>query len=397
MKKWFSAATLIVSVLVTACTFVDGGRNGENRPGEFIDLSEPDRLDNIRTLQFEREQVFEDSLLLDRIPDITVDDEGTLYLAGEKWNHRHVHYFLAGGKYLGILTDRQANKHEFDQISAVQFRDDQLWIMDSANDSITRYSTDGKTNYEYIALDSLISDKFTAGQATNALDFIPLGVDRNEKLLFAFYEQRNPAYQPDGQIDIALLSISNGAEPEILFQEKADRYIVGDYAGKPAPFTLPIEEKPFIDFTGSGKIFSAYSTDFLIRVFSADGTPLRTYRYPVERVDFQPEEDLLPEYSYNRQLYMVRESAEYPDQWPALYDMFVDDEQNIWVSTVQENREVSEWFVIDDDNEKSVAARFSWPVDKPIHAVKNGKAYTIEQNSSGFEVVVRYNVTGLAD
>lgn len=395
-EKYLSVAIFIVCVMTSGCTFLEGDRNGENGPGEFINLSEPDRVENVRTLQFEREQVFEDSLLLDRIADITVDDQGTLYLAGEKWNHRHVHHFSAGGSHLGMLTDRQENGHEFDQISGLHVRDDQLWILDSANDSMTRYSTDGETDDEYIPLDSLISEELIAGQPNNALDLHPLGIDRNGRLLFAFNEQRNPAYQPDGQIDLALLSISDGAEPKILFQEKAERYIVGIYAGKPAPFTLPIAEKPFIEFTGSGTIVSAHSTDFSIRVFSADGVPLRTYFYPLQRVDFLPDEDLLPEYTYNRQLHMVRESAEYPDHWPALYDMFVDDEQNIWVSTVQEDRDLSEWFVI-DDNKKSVAARFHWPADKPFREVKSGKAYTIEQNSSGFEVVVRYDVDGLVD
>jgi len=396
MKKYLSVAIFIICVMTSGCTFLEGDRSGENGHGDIVDISEPDRVKNIRTLQFEREQVFEDSLLLDRIPDITVGDEGTLYLAGEKWNHRHVHHFSAGGRYLGVLTDQQNNGHGFDQISGLQLRDDHLWIMDSADDSIIRYTTDGETDYEYIALDSLLSDELIDGLANGMVDLNPLGVDRNGKLLFAYSKKRNPAYQPDGKINLALLSISDGVEPEMLFQEKAERFMVGVYAGKPAPFTLPIAEKPFIEFTDTGKIISAHSTDFSIRVFSADGAPLRTYLYPLDRVDFHPEEDFFPEYTYNRQLHMVRESAEYPNYWPALYDVFVDDEQNIWVSTVQEDRDVSEWFVI-DDIEKSVAARFHWPVDKPIRAVKSGKAYTVEKNSSGFEVVVRYNVSGLVD
>ncbi|NBC27988.1 MAG: hypothetical protein GVY08_14080 [Bacteroidetes bacterium] len=396
MKKHLSVAIFIICVMTSGCTFLEGDHSRNKGPGEFVDLSEPDRVKNIRTLQFEREQVFEDSLLLDRIPDITIDDEGTLYLAGEKWNHRHIHHFSAIGTYRGILSDRQKNGPEFDQISSLHFRNDQLWILDSANETITRYGPDEETDLDYIALDSLLSEELTAGQPNNALDLHPLGVDRNGRLLFAFHEERNPAYQPDGQMHIALLSISDGVGPKILFQEKAERYIVGVYAGKPAPFTLPIAEKPFIEFTDTGKIVSAHSTDFSIRIFSTDGAPLRTYRYPLQRVDFQPEEDLLPEYTHNRQLHMVRESAKYPDHWPALYDMFVDDEENIWISTVQVDRDVSEWFVI-DDIEKSVAARFHWPVDKPFRAVKGGKAYTIEQNSSGFEVVVRYDVAGLVD
>ena len=71
--------------------------------------------------------------------------------------------------------------------------------------------------------------------------------------------------------------------------------------------------------------------------------------------------------------------------------MFLDDEQRLWVSSVTANRNIAEWFVI-DDRSQSLVSRFNWPVDKPFSAVRNGYAYAIEKNSAGFKIVVRYKI-----
>ena len=86
---------------------------------------------------------------------------------------------------------------------------------------------------------------------------------------------------------------------------------------------------------------------------------------------------------------MVRESAEYPEYWPALHDMFLDDQQRLWVSTVTRDRSLSEWFVI-DDKQQEITARFKWPTAKQIWDVRNGHAYTVESDSAGFKIVVSY-------
>jgi hypothetical protein len=219
----------------------------------------------------------------------------------------------------------------------------------------------------------------------------PVGAVDANQVLVSLAGERNPIYQPEFKQKYALLERmqSDSMKLKPIFEGQARRYVVGDYAGRPVAFSLTINERPLIDFKQEGLIYAANSSEFTIRVFSQDGTLVRIYQFPYERLRLNPAEEIFPDYTYNRQLLMVRESAEYPEYWPALYDMFLDDEERLWVSTVTRDRLKSEWFVI-DDKEKQITASFTWPTDKHIWDVRNGHAYTVESDSAGFKTVVSY-------
>ena len=243
-----------------------------------------------------------------------------------------------------------------------------------------------------VNLDSLFA-RITAVNKRNFATIDPAGPIDSDRMLVMLTKERNPIYQPEFEFSYAFL---DRTQPDTLriepFAEaKSRRYVVGDYAGRPVAFSLDINERPLIDFTPGGLIYEANSSEFQIRVFSNKGKLIRHYQFPYERQRLNPKEEVFPAYTYNRQLLMVRESAEYPEFWPALYHMFLDDQQRIWVSKVKPDREVSEWFVI-DDKEAQIAARFEWPADKPIWDVKKGRAYTIESDSAGFKTVVSYDI-----
>ena len=343
-------------------------------------------------LEFQRDVVYMDSLLLDYIHEIEVDKEGTVYLAGVKWNHKEVHKFSADGDYLGSIGSLGEEPGSFRDLSNINLLGTNVWVADAEMNRLTRFDAGTGKLQQIVELDSVLSRlKETAENGYAAIN--PVGPIQSNRFLVRLAAERNPAYQPQFDLDYAL--ISSGEVDSLtmtpLFKGKARRYVVGDYAGRPVAFSLEINERPLVDFNADGLIYTANSSDFYIRVYNQEGAFLRTYRYPYERFRLIPEEDIFPSYTYNRQLFMVRESADYPEFWPALHHMFLDDEQRLWVSTVTADRDVAEWFVIDDRSQNMIA-RFSWPVAKQFYTVRDGYGYSIEKNSAGFKIVVRYKL-----
>lgn len=333
-----------------------------------------------------------DSLYLDYIHDIDVDKDGTVFLAGEKWNHMRVHRFSADGDYAGHIGQLGNTPGSFQEAARLQVSDTAFWVSDPELLRISTFDPSTGDFLEAFDVDSLYARSNSASSLAKT-DITPVGLLGPGRILLTESGKRNPAYQPEWQIQYASLEVNEKSQPGFtpLFEGMAKRYMVGDYAGRPAAFTLSINEQPLIDFRDGGLIYAANSADFYVKVYSQEDGLLRTYTFPYDRLELSPEDDIFPAYTYNRQLLMVRESAEYPKLWPALYHMFLDDEQRIWVSTVVEDREMSEWFVIDDRSQELIA-RFMWPVEKPIHRVNNGIAYTIEKNSAGFGIVAAYDI-----
>lgn len=376
--------------LIAGCTQSDSNGNDDSERASHIVFDEENEL--LRA-DFEKMTVYMDSLYLDHIHDVDVDEAGTIYLAGEKWNHQQVHKFSADGRYTGSIGQLGDDPGSFQKIARLQVSESGLWVSDPELNRITRFNASTGELLESIDLYSLVLASDTLN-FDEMMEISPVGLMDHNRMLITVAGKRNPAYQPEWEIQYASIAThkKNTSAFNRLFEERDKRFIVGDYAGRPAAFTLPINEQPLIDFRADGLLYAANSADFYIRVYSKQGTLLRTYNYPYDRHKLNPDEDIFPSYTYNRQLLMVRESADYPPYWPALHHMFLDDEQRLWVSTVTEGREQSEWFVI-DDHSKSLITQFRWPVDKPIHRVKNGTAYTIEKNSAGFKVVVSYGIT----
>jgi len=90
-------------------------------------------------------------------------------------------------------------------------------------------------------------------------------------------------------------------------------------------------------------------------------------------------------------LQMIREADNLPESWPALNDLLIDDENRLWVSTIVEDFEIFEWWVLEETGE--LITRFKWPRDEPIEVVKNGYMYTLETDEdTGLQQVVRYRI-----
>lgn len=341
---------------------------------------------DIDSVDFEREIVFTDSLLLSDIPAIAVDENETVYFAGESWKRRHIYIFDSNGSYQDKLGRYGNDSGQFLEIKELQIRNGTLLVLDSQLNRRTSFELESGEITDTLGLDPAgdhLPDHWQGFSTT------PVWVRDDDTHVMAFTGNRNPAYEPEGEIRYYLMDENNEIISEAIFTQPDVRYLVGDYAGKPAPFILPIPEKPLLSISERGRIYSAFTDEFLIHVKDSEGYPLHSYYLPYERYDLDPDELIHPRFSHNEQLLRVRQSATYPEKWPVFYSMLVDNEDRIWVSTITENRDELKWWII-DDRTGTIAATFRLSFEQPIHLVKNGSAYTIEKNERGFREVVRY-------
>jgi hypothetical protein len=347
-------------------------------------------VDQPYIFHFERELVFDDSLLLDEINTIALDDGSNLYIAGERWGKRQVHIFHPDGSYSDSLGRYGNDVGEFRSINHIRILGSELYLFDKKLKRVTLYDrnegawrdTIGFDHHSLNFPDDLNPDQFQAE---------PYDVFDDGTYMVAFRQKRNPAYEPDGRI--LYYKIEPGADTgPVKYLELPDiRYLVGDYAGRPAPFTLSVPEQPLTASSGGSKFYFAHTNEFLIRVLDVNGEHLGAYYSPYNRRLFEPEEVIHPRFSHNDQLLRIRESAEYPEKWPALFSMITDDENRIWISTITDNRDQLEWWVICEETGE-LLTRFTRPFNRPVFLVQNGAAYTVEKNSMGFKKVVKYNI-----
>jgi len=335
-----------------------------------------------------REIAFNDSLLIDKVTAVAVDFEGNVYMAGESWNRRQIHIFSSDGVLIDSLGNFGSDFGQFQEISSLQLRNNKLHIFDH---QLGRITTNDKKSGEIIDTLEFLFDGDNLPADWTGFHSYPVAIKDDDSFLIAFQRKREPAYEPEGEIQYFIADTSGELISEKIYSQPDIRYLVGDYAGRPAHFTLPYPEKPLLEISKNGKIYSAFSDEFLIHVLNEHGRKQHSYYYPGERYLLDPHEVIHPRFSHNDQLLRVRESAEYPEKWPALHSMLSDDENRIWVSTITENRNEMQWFVIDDITGE-IAYTFRWPFDKPISFVKSGSVYTIEKDNMGFQQVVRYRI-----
>lgn len=341
---------------------------------------------NVGSVSLEREIAFTDSLHLEEIPAIAVDENESVYFAGESWNRRHIYIFDSNGSLTDSLGNYGDDMGEFMEISELQIKGETLYVLDN---QLNRKTTFEMSTEELIDTLSFNPDGDHLPEDWQGFSSDPVWVRENDSYLMEFTLDRNPAYEPEGEIRYYLVDENSEIISDVILTQTDVRYLVGDYTGKPAPFLLPIPEKPLLSLSENGRFYSAFSDEFLIHVWDSAGNHLHSYYLPFDRYDLDPDEIIHPRFSHNDQLLRVRESATYPEKWPVFYSMLVDDEERIWVSTITENRDELKWWII-DDRTGTVTATFRMSFDKPIHFVKNGSAYTIEQNELGFKEVVRY-------
>jgi len=68
---------------------------------------------------------------------------------------------------------------------------------------------------------------------------------------------------------------------------------------------------------------------------------------------------------------MIEEAKQLPGLWPAIDNLLVDDEHLLCVSTIVENFDICQWWILKASGE--LITKFEWPRDEPIDLIKKAR------------------------
>lgn len=335
-------------------------------------------------ITLQRDIAFKDSLLIDRVTGVEIDESGAVLIAGEAWERREVYRFDNAGNRIGTFGGYGPDVGEFFQIDNIQLSGDELYVFDGESERITVLDSGSG---ELLSSLDVRAEQYRDTVSAMHTAVTPAHRFENGRYLIGFRDIRNPAFFPDRYVVYAIVSRSGEMVADSVLIQPDTRFLVGDYAGRPAAFALDRPERPLLETDMNDRLISANTSEFLIELHDPENGIVNTIYRRYERAPLNKEEVVNGQFSHNEQLLRVRQTADYPERWPALNSIVSDDEGSIWVATITGKQDEFKWWVIGPAGRHTT---FSWPADRKILQVERGYAYVVEKDENGFEDVVRY-------
>lgn len=356
------------------------------------------RPENPDTLILHREQAFgnTDSMLIGRIHDIAVDHSGRVFIADIQ--KQIIHVFNPNGRFIRHLGRSGQGPGEFIILKWVQIRNNYLYVYDPNQQKVSMFMLNT------LAVDNTISLADNRGNYQvlhRAFPWISnLYVRNNHTFLAGFLihpisDDSKPWENVEYKQLFYLLDADGNISSKNLFDVDQMHTVVGGLTDNIKVFF----GCPIVALSSNNSIYMSEKSDyFLIKVYNPNGVYLRAFYYPHPAVPLTKksatEGGITDTHFRHDFLLKYMESIDLPQNWPVLTDMKIDDQDRLWVSTTVKNMKVYQWWVLQNSGE--LLARFTWPRNKKIEEIKNGKLYVREiDKQNGLQKIVRYRIEGL--
>ena len=320
-----------------------------------------------------------------------VDDNGKIIILNSNSDYsQSVFVYNDDGTFHTELgrSGRGPGEHGF--IFDVQARGGNVYIRDAMNQRINIYSS---TDYSFDRTMMIEQLSIRDHEAVQELE-LGLILPRNDENYWVIFSDRRSVI---GQL--------------------SNRYKIMDHEGRlvqdpslalPAGFRIQTDPsaRPIMPlyFMGStleavsrgDELYTAFTRDFLIRKYDANGIYQSAFYYPVQSLPFDL--DVHTNSSPFSPSARVIKNAfsdidrDLPETNPVLFRMRIDDENRVWAAVpMDQQREILEWWILDESGE--LLAKLQRPLVKTIFDIKNGYLYGKEvDEETGAEYVVKYRM-----
>lgn len=408
-KSDFFMSKILVSGMIL-CFFASCNLAEDNRIpthlqniDNLIFLASEEGRGNTIHLVKEMEFGSSDDLMIGGLGGFSVDNSNKVYTGDTQ--QQTIFIFDQNGHFIASLGKQGRGPGEFQFVGYLKIVDNLLFAFDPSQFRFNVFSTE---NFELVKTKSFnVNNK---DDFDELMDYDLGFMNPVEKSSFlgsfsthmVFTDPSQPNYNLNDRARLFYLIDDNGdIISDKIFEYPTLRALTATVNGECRNTQFEFLGQTLISISNRPEIYVARSEDFLIQVFNNRGQYVRAYYYAFQKRVFTREAAIRQqervyeedEYVLEYRSSVIRSAPEeqIPPFWPALNDLLVDDENRIWVSTVIDNDEEYEWWVLDDNG--TVLARFHWPVDEPIEVVKNGYIYTRESDKvTGFQQIIRYRI-----
>lgn len=344
---------------------------------------------DLQKINLTKKQVFGDinDVMFDRIGRVDVDDSNRVYIAERSLGNRTIHVFSQDGDYLTNVSREGNGPGEYRTLGYLEILSDKLYLFDSFHKRISIFTIDSSPDsYSFLGNKSISSSEIKGG---NDKKLEKAFVFKDGELLAGFEDPPIPN-NPEREIYYYRFdSEGNPKQDKVLFEQNAVTIFKTEANSFSITMQLPFSRRSLIAVSSTGLIFKAWSEDFKIDVLNSSGEHIRSISVPFDNSPLDKSK-VLEWYKSHDDFYKAIREAPFPDDWPALNGLLTDDKNRLWVSTIVENLDIYEWWVIESTGE--VVSKFTWPRDKPIKEVKNGYLYTKEEDDRGVAHIVSYKI-----
>lgn len=312
-------------------------------------------------------------------PKIAVDSNDRVYMVNQTENV--VNVFGPGGKKLVNIGRQGRGPGEFSAIGGIDILNSTLLVNDASSLRIQTFSIPSGELHNITKLKSQTAKGELRFGRPNT---IFMHSDSTFLAEYVLKKQNNRSYTGlyilDAETEIASDTIIK------LIRQKNHQFTRSN--GMVGGIRLPFSDKSIWTKDNNSQIYYANTQKFLIKVFGPDGKYQKAYYHPLEN-DPLEEQEVLNEYS--KYLRSEVQKADFPDQWPALESLLVDDKGRMWISTIVDDKKIYEWWVLKPSGQ--LLATFTWPREEEIEAVRNGKMYvSVTDREKGIKQVIRYDI-----
>jgi len=335
--------------------------------------------------------------------DFTVDDSGRVYIADAGWGSRSLYVFNAEGSHLKKIAGEGKGPGEFLNLSNLQYRSGSILFYDSQMQRIMIYSTDSLQLEKTVLTDAQKWQSNSDLEMKRPHEFY---LDEGNNVIAEFQEppQANKSgirkkyyYRLNSELELISEQLVELNAKKFAHSESPQN--VGDTQVRLMKH-FPFFERHFIIPTQADHFFIVDSREFLIKRYDGQGNYQDAFYYPYIAPDVTREDAMQ---SVNEMVKSIASDIDLPDKWPAINNIYLDDESRFWVSTITESHKYFRWWVLDESGE--LLARFTMPGDKyqdPASKqnkviVKDGYLYQQEKDEKTNQwKVVRYEIELLA-
>ncbi len=390
---------LLVCFIFLGCTTEKSGPfdiPSEILEMENITIYSPEEIAKTDTVRLINEVSFGDTddLFIGRILGFQVDKNSRVYINDGAHEARTIHVYEPDGTYIKSLGDYGEGPGEFRSPGILRLYSDKLYVYDFELNRLTSYSIHSLELLETYQFDPNMIEGAEAIKGMRLSDYYVL----NENTLIVGFKRPQKYFEEKpGSYHYFKTDIAFNKLGKEVFDQLAVLEAWGEFNGMRIMKMFPFFEKPMRTVSASGRIFTANSSDFLIKEHSLEGNIIGGFYYPSKKESVTRSDALSASNMMTRE---IARNTDLPQSWPVLTSFFTDDDERIWVSTFTKNDHEIQWWILQPSGE--LIARFVLPGNRYsdprisnniINMAHNGYFYSRETNDeTGTERVVKYRI-----
>lgn len=352
-------------------------------------------------ISFQESSVFgeTDDVLFQYVGQFSVSNSNRVFISDKN----DIKVFDREQNFIKTLGRKGRGPGEFNNFGALSLATslNRLFVYDEVLHRINVFNLNNLEYQHAIALaNSSSKDDIPELKTSRFKDFLVLN---DSLLLVSFKDYGNPTSDTSDSTRYYLMDAYGELQPHKIISYDGNDFYDGNGVPSPiaprAPLNYPSTRSAIVDSDNKGTtIYYAWTNEFKIKIYDLEGQHIRTLFYPFINSELDKKE-IIDEYKYNPVFYNKARQDDFPKNWPALNYFFVDDENRIWISTITDDKENYDWFVLKNNGE--LLGKFKWKgerskrhyQEREIKLVQNGYLYTLEQDvDTGQKKIVKYEI-----